>query len=81
MALGDWVVTRPRLTTPMLPQIARVEGSGVVSIFGIVPSVMSAEQALDLGHRLVEAGIGAEGRIYLQEHETRRGRRSAVSGH
>jgi hypothetical protein len=57
--LGEWVVTRPKLTLPMLPQIARTEGSGMVNVLGVIPSVLTADQALDLGHRLVEAGLGA----------------------
>lgn len=57
--LGEWIVTRPKMTLPMLPQIARTDGSGMVNVLGMVPPVLTAEQALDLGHRLVEAGLGA----------------------
>lgn len=69
--LGEWIVTRPKPSLAMLPQISRVEGSGMVNIMGYIPSLLTAEQALDLGHRLVEAAIGAEGRVAASREQKR----------
>lgn len=42
-----------------VPPISRAEGAGIVNVMGMIPSSMTAEQAIALGHRLVEAGLGA----------------------
>lgn len=57
---GGWIQTEgvygPGV---MVPPIGRTSGSGMVIVLGVVPSVMTAETAIALGHRLIEAGIGA----------------------
>lgn len=62
MAQGEYIVSRTTLPVSAAPSIARVDGSGWVSILGVITSGLSAEDAIDVGHRLVEAGLGARRR-------------------
>lgn len=56
--MTDYIVTRPP-PGHVTPSVARMEGSNWVTLIGMPLLGMSAEDAIDFGHRLVEAGLGA----------------------
>lgn len=53
-----YVITRPT-RTPWFPCVSWFKRSGRVQLMGLPPMSMDAEQAIELGHMLVDAGLSA----------------------